>query len=502
MISSARLLGIIVICGLLPVVFAQSLQPLPIEVALAESSFPSQTPALNFSPDGQLIAYTLQVNRNPDIEANRKTLAPPNAASSLMRGCSIWVADLKSNEVKRLTGDESSSWGLAWSPNGRYLAFYSDRNGAQHLWVWDRSSQQIRQVSDAIVRPLYGFEVPRWTPDGKAILTKVLSRKEVNITKTSATGEFQNKPAGSTVVIYGNLPKSDESNFGSSQPGADLFESSRADLALIELGSGKLQRIASEFEKPRWFSVSPDGSHVAFTNVKGLEAANSQQVLYDLVAVSLSDGRAHVLASNLRQVFGINISWSPDGRFLSYTTSGPLAKGDCYLVELNGGEPRNVTAGWHPSFGHPFRAPLWDDSGKSIYLASSNSLWRLSVSDGRVVELARTPNRTLVEVVSAAVEGRLSSSVTSRFIYLFTFNDETKQTGFVEVDATTGKSRSLIEFSKACGEYPIFKLGSSPNGQQIAYVVQDAQHSEDIWMASPDFRNAKQITHSDRKSVV
>lgn len=490
------LLLVVLINCVWPIVSAQTLRPLPVEAALAQTSFPAQTPALNFSPDGQLIAYTLQDDRNPEIDRNRKFLTPPDGASFLMRGCSIWLVDLKSNEAKNISGNEGSSWGPVWSPDGKYLAFYSDRTGAEHLWVWEASSATLRQVSDATVHTLYGFEVAHWTPDSKKILTKILPQRRAiaDLSKTPETIEPQKTGNGSTVVIYTHLPSLGQKDFA--RRDADLFESSNGDLALIDLVSSTVKYIAPGFDKPRWFSISPDGSHVAFTNVKGLETGNSQQVLYDLVTVSLSDGSARVLASNIRQVFGINASWSPDGKVLSYMTSGPLAKGDCYLVDINGGEPRNLTMDPHPNFGHPFRAPFWDGSGTSIYLATSQAVWRVPTT-GRATELTSLQNRRLIEIVPGSEHGRLGTSFDRRFTYLFTIDDETKQTGFVELNLTTGKTRNLIEFKRACGDYPTFKLGVSSGGKWIAYVVQDSQHSEDIWLASTDFRDVRQVTHSN-----
>jgi dipeptidyl aminopeptidase/acylaminoacyl peptidase len=75
---------------------------------------------------------------------------------------------------RNLTNGRGSNWAPAWSPDGQQLAFYSDRAGTAQLWIWQRSSGQLREASAAIVRPHWTFEVPRWSPDGTLIALKAL----------------------------------------------------------------------------------------------------------------------------------------------------------------------------------------------------------------------------------------------------------------------------------------------------------------------------------------
>jgi Tol biopolymer transport system component len=60
-----------------------------------------------------------------------------------------------------------------WSPDGREVAFVSNREGTTHLWVADVESGQARQLSDReipIPSEVWGVSLSiRWTPDGGAI---------------------------------------------------------------------------------------------------------------------------------------------------------------------------------------------------------------------------------------------------------------------------------------------------------------------------------------------
>jgi len=205
-----------------------------------------------------------------------------------------------------------------------------------------------------------------------------------------------------------------------------------------------------------------------------------------------------VVASNVQlSYFGLSVSWSPDGKALSYTTSGPQAKGDCFIVTLGEGAPRLATDLPHPDFGDPFRPPLWDASGESLFFLSADTLWKISLRGKTLAPAARIPNKKLVEVVSPAGTARFHSPDGGRRIYLSTRDDATKQVGFYQVDLETGKYEQLFEEDKSYGRSVAFHLDVADDGQKIVYLAQDARHCPDLWIGGVDFRDRRQLTHSN-----
>ncbi|HLA11830.1 MAG TPA: prolyl oligopeptidase family serine peptidase [Pyrinomonadaceae bacterium] len=483
----------------------QFLAPLPVEDAVAQLTLGS----VSISTDGQRIAYVVRdYRRREALNDPKSTLITPTGVT---KQADIWITNSRSGETKNLTGGKGNSWGQAWSPNGRWLAFYSDRDGHPRLWVWDESTDRLRRVSDEFVRTLYSHERVSWTPDSRRVLVKLLpengdireaaepaeNRSQAFASSVGQTGT-QRIPASPTVTVFSSSVTSKQLNGAESLEVIEIanpFVQKRlGDLAMVDVSSGSVQRLVRRAETP-WYSISPDGAAVGFSAVKGHEK-NSQQASFDIAVVSLRDGQKRVVASNVKQIWG-SFSWSPDGRSLSYLTasSDPLARTDCFVVSVTGGAPRNLTPGEHPRFGDNDTAvPLWDAAGKSLYLLGGDALWRASVGDERASQVAKIPNKRLIGIVALA-DGRIASTDSGRSVVITTRDDRTKQVGFYKMDLTKGKSSQLVEEDKSYSKVIGFKSDVAIDGQGASFISQDAGHCPDLWFAGMNFKNPRRLTH-------
>ncbi len=479
----------------------QKQMPLPVEDLLATLHFPFYTP-LDLSPDGRWVAYTTQDDRRREKpeDGYAGVYFTTTGANKEITGCDIWIANTQTGESKNLTEGKGSSWSPVWSPDGNYLAFYSDRNEAARLWVWERMTGKLRQVTEEIVHPFYSFEEARWSPDGRRILVKLLPEgmtikdaRDAIVSPQQVEKRGVNSP---TVLVY-RSSVSQKTVTGEEQFDKDRWTSfRRADLALIEMATGKAQRIATGFN-PAWYDFSPDGSSVAFTTTKGFESQQSQQRVYDLVVVSFSDARPRVVAPNIELDYvGMTVSWSPDGKMLSYITSssGGAVKADCFVVPIDGAPFWNATATPHPYFSNALRAPLWDATGEHIYLLSADSIWKVTVKESKAEAVATIPDKRIIEAVAPREGGRLWSPDGGRSMIISTRDDRTKQDGFYHVDLTTGKHTKLLEERKSYGVSPIYNMDVANDRKQVVFVAQDEAHSADIWMTDINFNNSKQVT--------
>src|SRR5258707_8827513 len=147
---------------------------LKVEDALGTLALAGRMP-IALSPDGDWVAYTVEDNRKRESTQDERYRFYTRTGVFLEAvGCDVWLANTKTREFRNLTEGKGSSSSPVWSPDGKYLAFYSDRSGTEHIWLWERATGHMRQLTDAIPRPFFNFQVVRWRPDSRSIVAKVL----------------------------------------------------------------------------------------------------------------------------------------------------------------------------------------------------------------------------------------------------------------------------------------------------------------------------------------
>src|SRR5262245_61558868 len=112
-------------------VSAQSaLQPLPVEISSTAKSF--ALVEFDLSPDGAWIAYTLTDPRRRKLQGvpsdQWKVFMCTGAPYSLANS-DLLISDVKTRKTINLSSGKGANWGPSWSPDGKSLAFYSDRSG-------------------------------------------------------------------------------------------------------------------------------------------------------------------------------------------------------------------------------------------------------------------------------------------------------------------------------------------------------------------------------------
>lgn len=70
-----------------------------------------------------------------------------------------------STGVVQLTSGDVRDLDARWSPDGRTIAFVSNRTGTDQIWLVDAESGALRQLTQG-GSDLY----PQWSPDGKRLV--------------------------------------------------------------------------------------------------------------------------------------------------------------------------------------------------------------------------------------------------------------------------------------------------------------------------------------------
>lgn len=131
------------------------------------------------SPDGRWIAFVADARLRPDsvVRAERDSLAPlPYDAArdeAPRNDTDIFVIAIDGGTPRRLTTLDGNEGSLAWSPDGRSLAFTSSttRTGQEELRIVDVAGGTPREV---IGDWRYEPGDIEWTPDGQILMTAAI----------------------------------------------------------------------------------------------------------------------------------------------------------------------------------------------------------------------------------------------------------------------------------------------------------------------------------------
>ncbi|MCA9912620.1 MAG: PD40 domain-containing protein, partial [Anaerolineae bacterium] len=102
----------------------------------------------------------------------------------------IYVMNLDGSDVVQLTDNDSDDWGPSVSPNGRRVAFRSDRDGAARVYVMNMDGTGAYAISPAGIStgtPLF-TTAPAWSPNGTMIAYEASVDNIWNIYVSSAYG--------------------------------------------------------------------------------------------------------------------------------------------------------------------------------------------------------------------------------------------------------------------------------------------------------------------------
>jgi Tol biopolymer transport system component len=107
---------------------------------------------LRLSPDATRAALV----RNDEISGNRD----------------IWLAEIATGRLRRWSTHPANDWHPVWSPDGRHLAFASDRNGASAIFRRPVDSSEGDRLVVAAAGPAAGRFPRDWSSDDRLILAQ------------------------------------------------------------------------------------------------------------------------------------------------------------------------------------------------------------------------------------------------------------------------------------------------------------------------------------------
>src|SRR5678815_999380 len=158
---------------------AGALEPLPVEIASTAKSFAPVE--IDLSPDGEWVAYTLTDPRRRKLQglpSDQWKVFTCTGAPYALANTDLLISNVKTGQTINISSGKGANWGPSWSPDGKSLAFYSDRSGKAHVWIWERATGKLRALTTAVVHARLRFEKIFWTPDSRQVLTKILGNTQ------------------------------------------------------------------------------------------------------------------------------------------------------------------------------------------------------------------------------------------------------------------------------------------------------------------------------------
>jgi Tol biopolymer transport system component/C-terminal processing protease CtpA/Prc len=228
----------------------------PATASVEHRTFTDQIRDLALSPDGKKIAFTVH-------------------------GEVFSASAREGGEALRVTNTAADEFALAWAPDSRRLAYVSDRDGTDHLFLYDFGTGRETELTTGALRD----EVPQFSPDGKWIAFE-RGNRELHVLDVATKQDH--------VVATGVL-------------------------------------FAPRGGTPRAFAWSPDSKQLAYVAVGAKDFENVHVAAIESAPPSPGEGRPLTFLANTNSE---SLAWSPDGSYLTFVTSQRTEPGRLVRVDL------------------------------------------------------------------------------------------------------------------------------------------------------------------------
>lgn len=392
----------------------------------------------------------------------------------------LYIVDGSGGKARRITS--GSEWDIEprFSPDGSQIAFISDRDGTDNIWLVEPDGTGLAQVSR---ERFEGLGSPGWSVDGQKIYArKKIARRSITYKDVWVINEYEVEDGTRRSIV-------DEG------------------MSLAIQHSSRVQLLGLTPTGP---VGGADGSSVYFAGQTGeARLRDRSYVEYQIMRLDLASGDMASITSAAGGAFRPEIS--PDGRFIAFGRREAELT-NLWLRDLESGDERRLLEGiTHDDYGNRAVNDLipafsWTGDSESIVIARNGGIVRVNADSGDItkvpfdadVELQLAP---MIAPTRIAEQG----SVKARILRWHRLSPDGNRLAFQGLgkvwlmDLPDGKPTPLNGVGVTASAYDTDELFEfapawSPDGAVIAYAVSGKDGNGHIHVTDLSSGSARQLT--------
>jgi dipeptidyl aminopeptidase/acylaminoacyl peptidase len=428
------------------------------------------------SPDGKQIAFAVQEG---EVESNRYR-------------STIWLVDTATGERRQFTSGKSQDTDPRWSPDGKTVAFVSDREGTPQIHLISRDGGESHQLTH-LER---GAQAPSWSPDGSRIA--FLSTQGNGI-----DDEERNNPDGIIRHVTRRKYRFDVTGY---------IDDRFAHIWYVDVDSGDVQQVTSgdwADSSPAW---SPDGKMIAFASNRENEIPEGHVSQLYLVTVPEPGTETGERDSARKIETGAELNavprFSPDGTSIAFLgrreDARAGANNDVYVVPADGStSATRLTGTFDAGIGLGNYSDVFDSGVPSLFWSPDGESIRFSANVRGKVGLFQTDREGNVDAI---VDGDRTATA-------FSQSNDGSKIGFAAASFTS-PGNVFVADSDGNNEKQLTTLNSEllagwpiQQPEHLPFRSFDDRFDVDAWLIRPaDYDSSKQyplvqIIHGGPHSV-